>query len=249
MGAAPPPRSPRKVSLGDLDDNGLESMMMNSLFSMDGCLYEDMFRRMNPPGCGTMYFSTGLAVAARQIGLIAPCERKTGNKRQRCESQSTRSTPLDPAVITWGNASTRYEVIEHSEDDGGSTPPRRVLKNLLAVAEKHSENLFWPSKPEDLAPFADAILAFAKEVRQFQYKAQPSGETYGFPGGVSGNSYLVKHFTRSMLMLVMHYKPDEPAQMGVLEANQLIHGLDTLTLRRILEWMPLQKTDGAKGCQ
>ena len=53
----------------NLDDAGLESMMLTTLFEMDGNRYEEMFRRMNPPGCGTMYFTTGLALSS-SIGFL-----------------------------------------------------------------------------------------------------------------------------------------------------------------------------------
>ena len=55
--------------MADLDGAGLESMMLTASLEMDGNRYEEMFRRMNPPGCGTMYFTTGLALSS-SIGFL-----------------------------------------------------------------------------------------------------------------------------------------------------------------------------------
>ena len=77
----------------------------------------------------------------------------------------------------------------------GGVAPRRILAELLNIAARHSQGLQWPSSADAVPAFGDALVVFAKEVRQYRFPATGNAR-YGFEGGRSqDNSYFVKHFT------------------------------------------------------
>ena len=134
--------------------------------------------------------------------------------------------------------------MDHGDVGEGLAPPRRILAELLSIAGRHSEGLHWPSSADAVPAFGDALVAFAREVRQFRFPA--TGLTrYGFEGGLSqDNSYLVKHFARLVLYLLTHmHPPPRMPQVGLLETNRLHDGLHAITVRRLLDWTPLQHAD------
>ena len=140
--------------------------------------------------------TTGVAVAATEMGFLLPCTivQPAARIAQRTKKPAA---PQAPAVakagvtaVELGATGVRYTVA----DDLGE--PTAVVQFILDTAT--SCRLQWPQAHGDVVPFAEAAITFAKKVRSFRTEAGA-----GLHGGREPKGgYLVRHFVRVLLATV-----------------------------------------------
>ena len=221
----------RQWTAGDAASRGTAVGFLEATLAVvanaDGKRWPTMFRRMNPPGpsgATRLSATTGLHVHAAQLGVISTVSAAA----RRAGGKSAPATPptevhLGPAqsASSW-TPECRAESLQILE---------AFLKEATSSCAGHLRR--WPATAAEVPPFLDKLMDFAIKCRGFQTAAG-----FGFVGGRSQSSgratsdadelsYLVKHWSRSMLWSI--------------EQNYMVDAVATCTLSQVSAWTPDQK--------
>ncbi len=193
-----------------------------------------MFQRMNH---GKMDAQTGLCVAMSELGCLQHAEEDPGRgdesvarerkKRIRSKSgdefaqeaprrelqhaqEAPRRGEESAVVVRLGRRLTPYAFASDT------VATKQMLERFLEIADVYAPRLAWPTQTDQVTDFADALFAFAQDLRMVT----------GLVGGRGPmQEYLVKHFVRANLLQVESMLPD---------------AFDTLTMGVISRWVPDQ---------
>ncbi len=133
-----------------------------------------MFQRMNH---GVMDAQTGLCVVMKQIGCLQPApdapgrgDESAARDRKRMRSKSV--------VVRLGRRLKPYAFASDT------VPTKQLLQRFLEIADRYAPRLAWPTHPDQVIDFADALRSFAQDLRKVTVPSTVTeGDTVGLPGG------------------------------------------------------------------
>ena len=192
----------------------------------DGKSFTAMHRAMSN---GLMHATTGAVVAASQLGLVIKPE----------ELEELRKPVGDSRRVRLGVHAKPHILFV--------TGPRveQAKKYVKGVADIFdAANSKWPSADSQAwTKFLDDVLAATVQARSLQVNG------IGLRGGKGTNRYLVKHFTR-MILLLLEYSIDRDMRDRSMETlrrgdpiamtavSPIAHPFENEPLSHILQWTP-----------